>query len=575
MKSILPILLLTIMANAQKNNEFLTVFEKGNGNQTATYHETIAYFKELDQNFETVKMQEMGPTDSGEPLHIITFNSDKNFDFEKISQNKTILLINNGIHPGEPDGIDATMMLFRDLAMGKIKIPKNVVIVNIPVYNIGGALNRNSHSRANQNGPESYGFRGNARNYDLNRDFVKSDTRNSRSFAEIFHTVNPDVFIDNHVSNGANYQYVFTYIATHHQKIGGQLGAFWDLEMVPALMADLKKKNIESVPYVNIHDEKPDAGFEQFMDFPRYSTGFAALFNTVGSMPETHMLKNYASRVKVTYQYMVSTIEYTDKNFEKIRQLRKDNFNNYKPGQKYTLQWELDSSKVSSIPFLGYEGNYKPSSVSGKPRLFYDEKKPFSKTIPYYKTYKPVLEVAIPEAYVIPKSWWNVIEILKINNIEMAPLEKDTEMEVESYRIGDFKTATSAYEGHYPHRALKVITKQRKIQFHKGDFIIKTQQPGVKYLLEMLEPQGVDSFFTWNFFDSVLQQKEYFSAYVFEDLAKELLEQNAALKSEFETKKASDKKFSDSGEMQLDWIYSHSEYYEKSHMEYPVYRIVK
>ncbi|RKS19235.1 hypothetical protein CLV94_3187 [Flavobacterium endophyticum] len=574
-KSLLPIFLLSIMANAQNKTDFLTPYEKGNGNQTATYEETIAYFQLLDESFETVSMQEMGLTDSGEPLHIVTFNPAKDFDFEKIQKEKAVLLINNGIHPGEPDGIDATMMLFRDLALGKIKVPKNVVIVNIPIYNIGGALNRNSFSRANQNGPESYGFRGNARNYDLNRDFLKSDTRNARSFAQIFHKVNPDIFIDNHVSNGADYQYVFTYIATHPQKIGGNLGKFWESEMLPSLLSDLKKKKIESVPYVNIHDEKPDNGFEAFMDYPRYSTGFASMFNTIGSMPETHMLKEYASRVKVTYEYMISSIEYADKNYRKIKDLRKENLQNYRPGQKYVLLWELDADKVSSIPFLGYEGGYKPSDISGKPRLFYDETKPFSKTIPYYRDYKPSLEVLIPEAYIVPKSWWNVIELLKINNIQMIPLEKDTELEVESYRIKDFKTSSSAYEGHYPHNSVNVTSTKKKVLFRKGDFLIKTQQPGVKYLLETLEPQGNDSYFVWNFFDSILQQKEYFSAYVFEDLAKQLLDKNPKLKSEFEKKKAEDPKFADSGEAQLDWIYRHSDYYEKSHMEYPVFRIMK
>lgn len=563
------------MANAQNKTDFLTPYEKGNGNQTATYEETIAYFQLLDKSFETVSMQEMGLTDSGEPLHIVTFNPAKDFDFEKIQKEKAVLLINNGIHPGEPDGIDATMMLFRDLALGKTKVPKNVVIVNIPIYNIGGALNRNSFSRANQNGPESYGFRGNARNYDLNRDFLKSDTRNARSFAQIFHKVNPDIFIDNHVSNGADYQYTFTYIATHPQKIGGNLGKFWESEMLPSLLSDLKKKKIESVPYVNIHDEKPDNGFEAFMDYPRYSTGFASMFNTIGSMPETHMLKEYASRVKVTYEYMISSIEYADKNYRKIKDLRKENLQNYRPGQKYVLLWELDADKVSSIPFLGYEGGYKPSDISGKPRLFYDETKPFSKTIPYYRDYKPSLEVLIPEAYIVPKSWWNVIELLKINNIQMTPLEKDTELEVESYRIKDFKTSSSAYEGHYPHNSVNVISTKKKVLFKKGDFLIKTQQPGVKYLLETLEPQANDSYFVWNFFDSILQQKEYFSAYVFEDLAKQLLEKNPKLKSEFEKKKAEDPKFADSGEAQLDWIYRHSDYYEKSHMEYPVFSIMK
>jgi len=574
-KSLLPIFLLSIMANAQNKTDFLTPYEKGNGNQTATYEETIAYFQLLDESFETITMQEMGLTDSGEPLHIVTFNPAKDFDFEKIQKEKAVLLINNGIHPGEPDGIDATMMLFRDLALGKIKVPKNVVIVNIPIYNIGGALNRNSFSRANQNGPESYGFRGNARNYDLNRDFLKSDTRNARSFAQIFHKVNPDIFIDNHVSNGADYQYVFTYIATHPQKIGGNLGKFWESEMLPSLLSDLKKKKIESVPYVNIHDEKPDNGFEAFMDYPRYSTGFASMFNTIGSMPETHMLKEYASRVKVTYEYMISSIEYADKNYRKIKDLRKENLQNYRPGQKYVLLWELDADKVSSIPFLGYEGGYKSSDISGKPRLFYDETKPFSKTIPYYRDYKPSLEVLIPEAYIIPKSWWNVIELLKINNIQMTSLEKDTEFDVESYRIKDFKTSSSAYEGHYPHNSVNVTSTKKKVLFRKGDFLIKTQQPGVKYLLETLEPQANDSYFVWNFFDSILQQKEYFSAYVFEDLAKQLLEKNPKLKSEFEKKKAEDPKFADSGEAQLDWIYRHSDYYEKSHMEYPVFRIMK
>ncbi len=560
---------------AQKNNMYSTPYEKGNGNQTATYAETIAYFKMLDESFETIQMLPMGLTDSGEPLHIVIFDPEKSFDFNTIHKNSAVLLLNNGIHPGEPDGIDATMMLYRDLATGKLKTPKNTVIVNIPVYNIGGALKRNSHTRANQNGPESYGFRGNARNYDLNRDFLKSDTRNSRSFAEIFQKVNPDVFIDNHVSNGADYQYTFTYIATHHQKLGGELGQFFKDEMMATILADLKKQGTEATPYVNIHDQKPDGGFEQFMDYPRYSTGYASMFNTPGSMPETHMLKDYAPRVKVTYDYMVASIDYIEHNYKKIKKLRTDNLNNYKPGMKYTLFWELDKTKVTQLEFLGYEGGYKPSEISGQPRLFYDRSKPFKKTIPYYQEYNSVTEVVIPQAYIIPKTWWNAIELLQLNGIKMQSLENDTEIEVESYRITDYKTSNTAYEGHYPHNSTQVTVTTEKVQFHKGDFVINTQQPGVKYLLETLEPQAPDSYFNWNFFDAILQQKEYFSAYVFEDTAARLLNEDATLKAAFEKKKAEDKAFSKSGEAQLDWIYRNSVYYEKSHLQYPVYRKVK
>ncbi|AWH85409.1 hypothetical protein HYN59_09905 [Flavobacterium album] len=554
---------------------YTTPYEKGNGNQTATYEEIIAFFKLLDKDFEAIQMLEMGPTDSGIPLHIIIYNPDNVFDFEQIHKNKAVLLLNNGIHPGEPDGIDATMMLYRDLATAKVKAPKNMVIVNIPVYNIGGALNRNSHTRANQNGPESYGFRGNDRNYDLNRDFVKSDTKNTRSFAQIFQKVQPDVFIDNHVSNGADYQYIFTYIATHHQKLGGNLGNYFKAEMMPKILAGMKAKGIEATPYVNIHDEKPDSGFEQFMDHPRYSTGYASMFNVPGSMPETHMLKDYASRVKVTYEYMAETLAYIEENHNKIKELRAESNGHYKPGMHYPLQWQIDSTEITLLPFLGYEGGHKPSDVSGKPRLYYDRKKPFSKTVPYLQQYKPALEVTIPEAYIIPQSWWNVIELLKINNITMEPLAQDTEIEVESYRIVDYKTGKYPYEGHYPHSDVKIKATTHKVRFRKGDFVIKTSQPGVKYLLETLEPQAIDSYFNWNFFDAILQQKEYFSAYVFEDTAAKLLKDNPKLKAEFDAKKKQDKAFSDDGEAQLDWIYMHSEYYEKTHMEYPVYRMVK
>jgi len=563
-------LFLSALCFAQNKTELKTPFEKGNGNQSTTYQECIAYYTTLDTAFETIKMQEMGLTDSGEPLHIITFSENKSFDYQ---QNKAVILVNNGIHPGEPDGIDASMLLLRDLATAKIKVPKNTIIVVIPIYNIGGSLNRNSFSRANQNGPEAYGFRGNARNFDLNRDFIKSDSKNSRSFQEIFHLVNPDMFIDNHVSNGADYQYTFTCIATQQQRLGGKLGTFYKEEMHPSIMQDLKKKKIESVPYVNIHGDKPDDGFAQFMDSPRYATGYTTLFNALGSVPEAHMLKPYKDRVYVTYEYMVSTLNYVDANYIKIIDLKAKNLENYKIGQQYALQWEIDSSKVSYIDFKGYKGDYKPSAVSGKERLYYDRKQPFTKQIPFYSTYKATKEVIIPSFYVVPKSQWQIIDLLKLNTIEMQPLTKDTEIEVESYKIASYETSKSPYEGHYGHYNTIISKSTEKITFKKGDFQIKTQQKGVKFLLETLEPEAVDSYFNWNFFDAILQQKEYFSAYVFEDLATEILAKNTKLKEEFETKKQQDKEFSENGAAQLDWVYKHSIYYEKAHLQYPVYRI--
>jgi hypothetical protein len=190
MQKIFIVLILLVSCNKineKSQSDFETRFEISEGKETATYEQTIFYFTNLAKAYPEISMQAIGETDAGEPLYIVTFNPDKEFDFENIRKNNRIILINNGIHPGESDGVDATMILFRDLVTGKITPPKKTVLVTIPIYNVGGSLNRNSTSRANQNGPLEYGFRGNARNYDLNRDFIKCDTKNAKAFAEVFH----------------------------------------------------------------------------------------------------------------------------------------------------------------------------------------------------------------------------------------------------------------------------------------------------------------------------------------------------------------------------------------------------
>ncbi len=474
-------------------NQYLTPFEKGNGNQSPTYKEVVDYYDNLVKNFDKIKVIEMGLTDSGEPLRLVIFNPEKNFDL-KTFKNKAVILINNGIHPGEPDGIDATMMMMRDYAIGKLKAPKNTIIAAIEVYNIGGMLNRGSFSRANQNGPEEYGFRGNARNFDLNRDFIKTDSKNSDSFQRIFQALNPAVFIDNHVSDGADYQYTLTYILTNKERLGTILGDFYHGEMNDWIVADLKKKNIDPIPYVELEGKTPEKGFEQFMDSPRYSTGYTTLFNTIGTVPETHMLKPYKDRVKVTYENMLSYIAYLDNNYLKIKELRQKNLEQYMPKKSYAVQFALDSTKFKMIDFRGFQDGMKPSKISGLPRLFYDRTKPYTKKIPYYNTYKATKEVIIPTYYVVPQSEWTVLNNLKRNHIQFIELKSDSLITVQSYKIKDYKTVPKPYEGHYLHYNTELSKTTEKIKFRKGDYLIPVKQNGVKYLLETLEPEAVDSF---------------------------------------------------------------------------------
>lgn len=552
-----------------------TFFEVSEGTETPTYQETIDYYITLARDFPEINIHTIGKTDSGYPLHMVTYNPDGDFNYENIRKEKTIILINNGIHPGESDGIDATMMLYRDLATEKIKTPEHTVLVTIPIYNVGGALNRNSATRANQNGPEEYGFRGNALNYDLNRDFIKMDTQNAKTFAQIFHTVKPDVFIDNHVSNGADYQYVLTHLFTQHNKLGGEMGAYLHDSFMPDIIGSLANKKWEITPYVNVFNMPPEQGFSQFMDHPRYSTGYTTLWSTLGLMVETHMLKPYKQRVEGTYALMESLIEVTEKEHDNIKKLRKETLEKNLELSEYYFNFEVDTTKSSILNFKGFEAEIITSEVTGLPRLKYNRDKPFTKETVYQDYFIPKDTINVPEAYIVKQSWQRVIDRLTTNKIQFFELEKDTTLSVETYSIMDYDTRNNPYEGHYLHSDTEVSKSNKQIHFRAGDIVIPTKQAGIRYLLETMEPQGVDSFFNWNFFDTMLQRKEGFSPYVFEDIALEMLQKDSTLLQDFEAQKELDLNFANNWYAQLNWIFERSEHLEDAFLSYPIYRISK
>jgi hypothetical protein len=572
------LLALTCLTCQQKNsnNTFITQFEKSGGTETPEYIDVISYYKELSNSYPEISFFEMGETDAGYPLHIVVFNTDGKTQLNRIKNStKNRVLINNGIHPGESDGIDASMLLLRDIVQNDSlkKSYQNTLIVVIPIYNIGGSLNRNSHTRANQNGPKEYGFRGNTRNYDLNRDFVKQDTKNAAAFAKIFHTIDPDIFIDNHVSNGADYQYAISHLFTQHNKLGGALGKFIETQMRPALESSMMQKKIPITPYVNVWGVTPKEGWSQFYDSPRYSTGYTTLFNTLGMMVETHMLKPYKIRVEQTYELLLSMLDFTEERSVDIKIVRKNAIDKILKKKIYPITFEINPKKEPSvIQFRGYEGEIMDSKVTNGKRLLYDASKPYLEPVDYFNEYRSTKEITIPKAYILKQGWHRVVERLKNNQIFYTQFKKDTTLVVETLHVDDYKTRTSAYEGHYLHYNTSVKIDSNAVHFSKGDLYIPVHQKGARYIMETLEPEATDSFFNWNFFDSVLQQKEGYSGYVFEDVAEQILKENTTIKDAFEAKMAIDKDFEKNPRAQLNFIYKRSLHYEKAHLLLPIYK---
>ncbi|MDB5109497.1 MAG: Zinc carboxypeptidase [Mucilaginibacter sp.] len=552
----------------------LTPFELSKDkNYTATYAEIMAYYKKLAGQNAQMKLFNYGTTDIGKPLTLVVLSCDKVFDPVLIKkQNKRVLLINNGIHPGEPEGIDASMMFARNL-LKKNALPKNVVICMVAVYNIDGCLNRGV-SRINQNGPGSYGFRGNYRNLDLNRDFIKADSRNTLALEQIINTWKPEIFLDNHTSDGADYQYVMTLIETQKDKQNSILAAYTSKILSPELYKRMKKSGYEMTPYVESEEASPDSGIVSFLETPRFATGYTAQHNIISYITETHMLKPFDKRVYATYDFMQALVDINERDAKLIGELKQKADEQVMQQQTFALNWAVDLKNYDTLNFKGYTAGYKPSDVSGLSRLYYDRSKPYTKKIKYFDNYKVTATADKPIAYVIPQAWGKIIELYNLNNIAMHQLAHDTTLNLQMYYIADYKTPSRPFEGHYLHSDAKLNPVSMKVKFYTGDYIVYTNQPLNRYIVETLEPQGVDSFFAWNFFDSILGAKEGFSNYVFEEVAADLLKKDPELKKKLDDEKLKDPKLANSAQAQLTFVYRNSPYFEKTYLRYPVGRIL-
>ncbi len=509
------------------------------GNETPTYEQLIVKYQELADQHEEIELYSMGESDYGLPIYLCVLNGaqDSIQTFEK-ARNSTTLLINNGIHPGEPDGINACLIWIEDW----IKAGKNTkdmpVIGIIPAYNVGGMINRSSSSRANQEGPEEYGFRGNAQNLDLNRDFIKMDSKNMFAFAKIFHGIDPDVFIDTHVSNGADYQYTLTYIASVKERMAPSMAKITHDEFLPFLTKSLKRKKVDMISYVNLKEDVPEKGMSIFNDLPRYAMGYGALFNTMSFTIETHMLKSFPDRTQATLDFLKCTIVWMSEHSKELEKAREDAIMYDLQTLKFPFNYEL-TDEVDSILFKGYEHTYPISEVTGLKRLKYHRDRPFEKNIPFYQSYEARDSVIIPDYYVVGRQCTDVIERLKANGVEMETLSGDFETyQIQQFRVATFKSLEKPYEGHFLHLGVNVDEVPIVEQFQPmlkpgGDVIISTRganRAKRRFIVSVLEPEMPDSYFAWNFFDSYVQQKEYFSSYVFEDKAMEILAEDEELR---------------------------------------------
>lgn len=556
-----------------------TPYESGNGNQTTTWAQCIAFYEALAAQYPTVlRFWQIGMTHSGRPLHAGVVTADGVLDRAPLrAGHRPVFFNNNGIHPGEPEGVDVCMALVRDFCLQperRAALGKTVFLF-IPLYGVDGACNRNSGSRVNQLGPESFGFRGNARHLDLNRDFIKADSLEAQAFNRFFSDWDPDVMVDTHTSNGADYQHTMTLIHTQPDKLGQDLGRYLQQTMLPSINASMAQQGWPLVPYVNLESDTPEGGISHTLEIPRFSTGYTALHHTLGLMPETHMLKPYDQRYASMRALVDTVLTYTVQHSDDIQQLRSQARQDAAQRTEWPVHWKIDRSRPEPIHFKGFKAVYRPSLLGNYTRLSYDRTQPWEGDIPFFGRCQADVVVNTPQAYLIPQAWREVIERLQWNGVHMTRLTADQTLTVQTYRVTSVTTRPTPYEGHMFHDAVELTQHRETVHLQAGDYVVSLNQPQARYAVETLEPQAHDSFFRWGFFNSVLEKKEGFSDYAFEDTALELLRDEPGLKDRFDAWKAAHPQHVNDQAKVLQFIYTHCQRFaEPEWLRYPVFGLL-
>ncbi|HEX8175314.1 MAG TPA: M14 family metallopeptidase [Pyrinomonadaceae bacterium] len=562
-------------------SDWQTRAEKTDYRQTPRYDETIAYSRKLDAASPIIRYQSFGKSGEGRDLPLLIAAEGGTFTPEAARKaGKVVLLVQACIHPGEPDGKDAGLALLRDIAITGTRkgLLDRVVLLFIPIYNVDGHERFGPFNRINQNGPEEMGWRANATNLNLNRDYMKLDAPETRAWLKVWNQWKPDLLIDCHVTDGADYQYDITYIYEHHEHVPKAIADWhrdaFDGRIFPAT----EKAGSMLAQYMTFRDNRDASkGIDAFIMPPRFSTGYTPLRNSPGLTIETHMLKDYRTRVRGTYDLLMYTLEELNKKTETLLNAVRSSEQeavalgqSYDPSRVVPLRVELTEK---SVPFLlkGLEALVDTSEVSGKKRVVFGTK-PVEYTVPLYDDTRTTKSVAPPLYYIVPPQWKDVIEILSAHGLRLQRLAAPAEIEVESYRFSEVKWASSPFEGRL-RASYKISTERERRTFAAGSVLIPLAQPASRVAIHLLEPDAPDSFASWGFFNAIFEQKEDAEDYKLEKLARQMLENDPSLRREFEERLKRDEKFAASPEARLRFFYERSPYWDKQMNLYPVGRI--
>jgi len=555
----------------QQQGPLTTDFEISAGVSSPNYADTMAFVDRLvAANPTQFKSKTIGYSNSKRAIKMLIASEQGFFDAGQMANStKPTVLIQAGIHAGEIDGKDAMFMLLRDIATGKRRdILKKVNILFIPILNVDGHERSSAFNRINQRGPVKMGFRTNANNLNLNRDFTKLDTPEVKSVLAVINDYNPNLYIDVHVTDGADYQYDVTYgynpvFASESPAISDALNRYFK----PVIDQTLTDQGHIPGPLVFVMDKQEfKSGLAGWVATPRFSNGWGDLRSLPTILVENHSLKPYKQRVLGTYVFIDGAIEALAAHKDKLANAVKKE-QQFVPKQLIVKRGYAEQADY--IKFKGIAYSKSMNALSNQQEVSYLGKKQDYDELPIFWQKEVQHTVEVPKSFFIPPVYTDIIEKLALHGVSINKLSGANTQPLKMAKVSQFSFDKAPFEGRFRVSAHFDYVPATNVDLD-GWFEVSTQQKAGELAVHLLHPEAPDSFFAWGEFNTIFQRTEYMENYALIPFAEKMLSDDPKLAEAFNKKLKQDKAFATNPEARLNWLYEHSPFYDQAYLKYPI-----
>jgi hypothetical protein len=479
--------------------------------ETSRYDDVMEFLAAVDQASPKIHLTGFGYSFEGRRLPLAVAGDVRDPSPEAVvTAGRTRVYIQANIHAGEVEGKEAALELLRAVAQGRHAPWLNSMILLVaPIYNADGNERVNLANRPAQHGPfGGMGQRANAQGYDLNRDHIKLDSPEVRSFVRLLNRYDPHVTLDLHTTNGTHHAYHLTYAPPLHPNTSNGVVDLLRSRLLPAVTREIKRQDGWDIYYYgNLprRNSGVERGWYTSDHYARFNNNYVGLRNRLAILSEAYSYLTFQERILATRRFVEEILNEVHALGERIRTLtgHADGFSI--AGQQLAVRADFEKS-AQPVEILMGEVARESSPFTGSVVLRrLDVRHP--ERMFEFGTFRATETALVPQAYIVPGGLSGVIDRLDAHGVRFSKIDRPVQVSAEVFRISRSSAAERTYQGHNE-RTLEGSWEPVSREIEAGSLLVPLSQPLGRLIFTLLEPRSDDGLATWNLMDEALKNTD-------------------------------------------------------------------